>query len=318
MMRWIVLVVLLCASAARADNEPWKVGVTPERMTAAKKLLDEGNELLLARDYPAALAKYQAAIEQWDHPGIRFNVVKCMVQLDRTLDAVENLELALKYGAAPLDETVYGEALTYQKMLAHQVATVAVECKQPDVSVTLDGKPMGACPGTSNRRVLPGPHQIVAKRSGYLTHTVEAVVLGGKTETIPVTLEPVGTSGKIVHRWSPWVPWSVVGAGLLAGGLGGLAQASAVSNRDAYEDKVAGCGRPGCAEGFQSGLKDRATLENRIAIGLFVTAGVAVVTGGTMLYMNRGRTVYTKQTEKIEPTASLTPHGATVGITGSF
>jgi tetratricopeptide (TPR) repeat protein len=320
MIARIVILVLLGTLTAHADNEPWRVGVTPERMQAAKKLLDEGNELLLARDWPAALTKYQAAIQQWDHPGIRFNVVKCLVQLDRTLEAVDNLEAALKYGAAPLDETVYGEALAYQKMLANQVSTVAVECTQPGVDIRLDGQSLGACPGTNQRRVLPGPHQVVAKKSGFLTHTVDVVVLGGKTQKAVVTLDPLGTSGKVVHRWSTWVPWAVVGAGVLAGGLGGLSQAWAVSNRDAYHESLIPCGDDelGCPMGYQQGLKDRAKLENGLAIGLFVTAGVAIVTGGTMLYMNRGRTVYTKQTEKIEPTASVTPDGATVGISGSF
>jgi hypothetical protein len=316
--RIVMLVLLLATVTAHADDEPWKVGVTPERKAAAGKLLDEGNELLLARDWQGALAKYQAAIAQWDHPGIRFNVVKCLVQLDRTIEAVDNLDLALKYGAAPLDETVYGEALAYQKMLANQVSMVEVECKQSDVSLTLDGKSMGTCPGTNKLRVLPGPHQVVGTRKGYLTHETKFVVLGGKTETIGVTLEPLGTSGKLVHRWSTWVPWAVVGAGVLAGGLGGLAQSWAISNRDEYNDSLLPCGADGCPKGYQQGLKDRAKLENGFAIGLFVTAGVAVVTGGTMLYMNRGHTVYTKQTEKLEPTATVTPHGATVGITGSF
>jgi hypothetical protein len=329
--RIVIAVLLLGTLTARADNEPWKVGVTPERMQAAKKLLDEGNELLLARDWPAALAKYQAAIQQWDHPGIRFNVVKCLVQLDRTLEAVDNLDAALKYGAAPLDETVYGEALAYQKMLANQVSMVSVECTQEGVDVRLDGQALGTCPGTSQRRVLPGPHQVLAKKPGFLTHTVDVVpgflthtvdvvVLGGKTEKAIVTLDPLGTSGKIVHRWSTWVPWAVVGAGVVAGGLGGVSLAWAVSNRDAYHESLIPCGddENGCPEGYQQGLKDRAKLENGFAIGLFVTAGVAVVTGGTMLYMNRGRTVYEKQSEKIVPTATVTSKGATVGISGSF
>src|SRR5207248_1447551 len=138
MIRAAIIVVLIASSLAYAgDDAPWKQGVTPEQQAAAKKLLDEGNELLLQHDYSGALAKYQDAIKQWDHPGIRFNVVRCLVQLDRTLEAVDNLEVALKYGAAPLDETVYEEALGYQKLLANQVATLDVECKQP-MDLTLD------------------------------------------------------------------------------------------------------------------------------------------------------------------------------------
>ena len=31
----------------------------------------------------------------WDHPAIRFNLVRCYVQLGKNVDAAQNLELAL-------------------------------------------------------------------------------------------------------------------------------------------------------------------------------------------------------------------------------
>jgi len=60
--------------------------------------------------------------------------VRCLIQLDRAVEAAENLELALKYGAAPLEENVYAEAIAYQKLLANQVGEVAVKCEQPGVA----------------------------------------------------------------------------------------------------------------------------------------------------------------------------------------
>lgn len=317
MMRAALLLLVLATAVAHADGEPWKKGVTAEQQQAAKKLLDEGNELLLQRDWNAALAKYQQAIHEWDHPGIRFNIVKCLVQLDRTLEAVDNLELALQYGAAPLDETVYGEALAYQKMLANEVSSVSVSCKDP-IDITLDGQPLGTCPGTAKRRVLPGPHQIVGKRAGFLTRTLELVVLGGKEQSVPVTLEPLTASGKVVRRWASWVPWAVVGSGVAVGAAGGILDARAFSNRDAYNAAVQMCGTQGCDPDYRSHLQDTALLENRVSIGMFVAGGAAIVTGGVMLYMNRARIVYPDRKEQLMPTASVTPTGATLGVTGRF
>ena len=51
--------------------------------------------------------------------------------------------------------------------------------------MTLDGKPLLACPNKNVRRIVPGRHQIVGKRKGYLTRTVEIVV-----PSISVLAEP--------------------------------------------------------------------------------------------------------------------------------
>src|SRR4051812_38973049 len=120
-----VAAVLLAASPirARADDAmaPWVAGVSEDNKAAAKKLLAQGNELFLEHKYAEALDTFKQAIAKWDHPAIRFNIVRCLIQLDRPVDAAENLELALKYGPAPLEESVYAEAVAYKKLLATQV-----------------------------------------------------------------------------------------------------------------------------------------------------------------------------------------------------
>ena len=136
---------------------------------SAQKLLEEGNALFLKKDYAQALEKYKAAVGSWDHPAIRFNMVRCLIQLDRPVDASDNLALALKYGAAPLEEAVYTEALSYQKLLANQIGDLDVTCEQAGVKVTLDGQPLLDCPGKEHRRVAPGQHQLVGTE-GRLSH----------------------------------------------------------------------------------------------------------------------------------------------------
>lgn len=321
------LVVGFCEVAVvRADTgsqQPWTVGVSAEQKAAARALLDAGNELFLARKYVEALDKYREAVKTWDHPAIRFNIVRCLVQLDKPLEAYGELEKALAYGAAPFDESIYSEALGYQKLLAKQVGELEVACKQEGVALTLDGKPLPACPGAHASRVLPGQHQIVATKQGFVTRTLEIVVLGGDRKHADVEVVPVTTltrNARIEHRWSQWVPWSVVGGGVALAGVAGLLHLAATSNQDAYRELVAETCPTGCnTNELDHSLESRASLQNDIAIGVLSVGAAAVVTGGLLVFMNRGKTVYetpapAPTTVRIVPTVG----GGAVTWSGAF
>ena len=324
-IRAFTLALLIAALPAHADDDPgksptgdkpWVTGVSEENKTAAKQLLDQGNAKFVDKDYPAALELYKQAVAKWDHPAIRFNIVRCLIQLDRSVEANENLELALKYGAAPLEEAVYAEALAYQKLLANEVATVRVRCDQPGVKITLDGEPLVNCPGTAERRVKPGRHQLLGAKAGYLTKTTDVFVVGGASEQASIELAPMERAGVIVHRWPTWMPWVVVGAGLAVTGIGGLVEYQSYQTMDNYDRAlVTACFDTGCGPGHPlpddvRDMKATARLQNKIAIAT-MTAGIAtVITGGVLLYMNRARTVF--------PTAEVVPHGATIGVGARF
>lgn len=91
------------------------MGVSETKKAEAGRLLEHGNALFLDKNYTAALAKYREAVAAWDHPAIRFNIVRCLIQLDRPVEAGENLQTTLRYGAAPLEDAVYTEALAYAR-----------------------------------------------------------------------------------------------------------------------------------------------------------------------------------------------------------
>jgi len=290
---------LVAPAVAHADDQPWAAGVSDARKAEAQKILEEGNQLFLKKDYAQALDKYKAAVAVWDHPAIRFNMVRCLIQLDRPVDASDNLALALKYGAAPLEEAVFNEALSYQKLLANQIGDLDVACDQPGVKVTLDGQPLVSCPGKEHRRVAPGQHQLVGTKDGFLTKTTEVVVIGAKTADARVALIPLAKAAKVVHRYPGWMPWTVFGGGLVVAGFGGLIQYEASQSMASYDRQVTtNCANTGCtpaqAAAFQ-GDKDAAQRDNRIALGVMSVGAAGAIVGGVLLYMNRGRTVYEEQ-----------------------
>src|SRR5262245_29733854 len=180
-MRGIVIAaIMLVALRAAGDSRPWAVGVSEADKAKAQELLEKGNALFLDKKYVPALDAYQSALKVWDHPGIRFSVVKCLIQLDRSVEAAENLDHALKYGAMPFDPSVYSEALSYQKLLAGQIAELEVSCDQRGAKLSLDGKALATCPTTEVRKVAPGQHTVVGSRDGYMIKTIEVIALGNK------------------------------------------------------------------------------------------------------------------------------------------
>ena len=303
----VVVIAILGWSVARADDKPWAAGVSAENKAAAQQHLDAGNALFLERKYSEALDEYKKALETWEHPAIRFNMVRCLIFLERPLEASDNLQLALKYGAAPFDETIYSEALSYEKLLASQIGELDINCDQTGVALTMDGQPLLACPGKEQRRVLPGQHQIVGKKEGFLPRTVEIIVLGGKHEHAGVTLEPLSKAARIEHRWPTWIPWTVFGSGFAAAGIGELLHLKASSDNSAYASYVATKCPDGCTNAMlDHSLLTSARVENGIAIGLITAGAAAVATGSLMLYLNRGRTVYDLE--------SATPRGASIDV----
>lgn len=308
----VVWIAVLAPAVAHAED-PWAVGVTDAQKAQAQKILEEGNALFYKKDYLPALDKYKAAVAVWDHPSIRFNMVRCEIQLDRAVDASDDLAKALKYGAAPLDEAIYTEALSYQKLLAGQIGDLDVSCDQAGVKVTLDGQALINCPGKEHRRMKPGQHQIVGTKDGFLTKTTDVVVIGAATQDAKVSLVPLGKAAKVVHRYSTWMPWTVFGGGLVLAGFGGLIQYEASQSMSSYDRQVStNCAGVGCTptqvEAFAND-KHNAERDNKIAIGVMSVGAAGAIVGGVLLYMNRGRTVYEGGVEHQGP-----PPAAQVGF----
>jgi hypothetical protein len=314
-MKTLLILVALCG-AAHADS-PWAVGVSDAQKAQAKTALDAGNAAFLEKKYSEALAKYQTAIAAWDHPAIRFNVVRCLIQLDRPVEAFDNLKLAMKYGADPFEDGLFTEALAYEKLLAKQIGEVEIACTQPGVKLTLDGQSLGTCPTRETKRVAPGAHQVVGVKDGFLTKTFEVVVVGGARERVDVALAPLGASARIEHRWATWIPWVVFGSGFAVIGGGALLDLSAAADMDSYDRIVKQqCSMMACTDAdLPTDLKDDAETKSNIAVGVMVVGVATVAAGGVMLYLNRGRTVYG---EKLVPRVVPTDGGAAFLLHGRF
>jgi hypothetical protein len=300
--------------------QPWAVGVSAEQKAAARQHLDAGNALFLDHKYVEALGEYTLATAAWDHPAIRFNMVRCLIFLKRPLEASDHLKLALKYGDAPYDQTIYSEALAYQELLADEIGQVEINCDQPGVQLTMDGQPLQfACPGKEQHPVLPGQHQIVGTKDGFMPRTIKLVVLGGKHEHETVMLDPLSKVARTRTRWAAWKPWAVAGGGAAAVGVGVLFEFAASSNAASYDRYVhTRCPPEGCPadDPYLADHKSRARLDSGIGITSLTLGGAAIATGVVLLILNRPQTYYPEQIPAIMP--AITNGGAGVLATGRF
>lgn len=305
-----VLMALSAAASADTTPAPWSVGVTDAKKAEANRLLERGNALFLEKKYSDALAAYRSAVAAWDHPAIRFNIVRCLIQLDRPVEAAENLETALRYGAAPLEDAVYTEAVAYDKLLKKQVATVSIACKQPGVTISLDGQQIATCPATTSRQLTPGRHQLLGTGEGLLAKATEVVLAGGDTQAVEVTLIPIprasttGVGARTLGRAALYG-----GGGLLAisGGLGLWAWRSYRAPFPQHCTESPDGGRPTCDPSGADRL-DRARLIGNVATVTGAVGVAAAITGVIVLW----------RTPRAENPVTVTTSGTGVALGGTF
>lgn len=302
----LLLVLLLCTSATAWADEPWEQGVPQTRRDQAQALFAEGNTLFAQQAHGPALEKYRAAIALWDHPLIRFNMAVTLIRLDRILEAAENLDGALRFGAQPFTPELYQQAIDYQKLVAGRVGNIEASCDESGAQVLLDNTPWFDCPGTQKRRVLTGEHIVVGSKKSYLTISRRVIVATGATATTKLALLPLDAVAKLEYPSPRWLPWTTAGAGV-AFVLGGVGLRFAARNQmDQFEADFATRCPTGCAADLSDvpDLKhdrDSAKLEGQIAVSMIIAGGIATAGGAVWVILNRPRRVF--PTMEVAPTS---------------
>jgi hypothetical protein len=288
------VVVGLGARSVRADaggDRPWQRGVSAAQRSAAEQEFLLGNGRFERSDYAGAAEHYRQALTSWEHPSIQFNLAVCLINLDKPLEAFDMVQAALRFGRDGLRDH-FDEANTYLRLLRDRIATLQVVIP-PGAAVTLDGERLTSS-GEVTRRLAPGRHSLVARKTGFEIWSKDLVLPPGETTREIISLRVPHT--RTVRRWSPRTPWLVLGlgAGTLGVGAAGLVVGNA-NVRSVTAEVSRQCPAPaGCPTGLPKGLagdRDRARLEQRLGVSLLAAGAGIAVTGVVLMVLNQPREV---------------------------
>lgn len=286
---------------APAKPKPWVARVPADRQVRALKLYKEGNALYANERYKHALTRYEQALREWDHPGIRYNMVECLVNLGCSLEAYHHLLRAMKYGAAPLGDRIFRQAKTYRNMLLRSLAKLKVRCDEPGARVTLDGKLILVAPGRAIRLLMPGVYTIVAKKAGFVNSVQEPQLSAGREIMVILTLIPQKKDIRYVRRWKRWIPWTVFSAGVALASVALPLYLIAKKDYGAFQSRFSelcdnrepanGCTQqePEQLDSTIYDLERRAEREYRASVGMLAVGSAVAATGITLLILNRPR-----------------------------
>jgi len=307
------MIVLLLAAIAHADDKPWAAGVAQADQDQALAMYREGNGEFEESRYPQALVKYREAIKHWDHPAIRFNMAVSLINLDQPLEAYDHLAAAMKYGAAPIGAEAFAQAQTYKKLLDGQLTHLRITCDMDGAEVTLDGQPILHGTGEATRLLLPGAHQVVASKQGFVTESSSLVLVPGKEQMHAVKLVKLEVKTHMERRWKASTPWIVVGSGAAGLAIGATLEVLAHGEYQTYNELLAAQCPAGCGPALPPGMqhvnasttshKTTGHIENVAGVTLLGVGGAVAIAGLVGVYLNQPHSVL-EHAPVIVPTGS--------------
>lgn len=278
-----------------------------EDVQAAQGLVNEAAQHFRAGDHEAALKALRTAAPMAERsqptalPTIRFNIARCLEELERWDEALEAYEA---YNTLPDQQHRKQRAWAAVQALEKKVyGAVAVTCTPGGALVRLVERPddVRPCPARFEK-VKAGPHTVRVEHPKAPQAEVEVTVEAGATATAQVALEagvapPVLTAAPVAPppASSPW-PWVVMGSGVAVVGGGAVLSFLALDARDEAEAAVPGSAQDDAVDLFEQ----RRTL-SYVAYGV---GGAAVVTGIVLLFVGGDD----------DPQAAVAP-GGPMGVT---
>lgn len=311
------------------DTRPWAAGVKKSEQEAALKLFHDGNLQLNDGLFAKAAEAYKQALTHWDHPAIHYNLALAMMNLDQPIESQANFQMAVKFGDAPLQsKDKFDHAKDYILLLDKQIGEVEVTCQKAGTKVSVDGKEVFTAPGTWRGKVRAGKHTIVGTLEGHPTRVDAPYIEPGAPFRIELKLYTTAELTRYRTKWdATWMPYVVMGGGVLIGVGGGLMELLASNDYKKYDDQVKACnamttGNMGCTSSASlKSIKDSGDTKKSAGYVLYGVGAAAVITGAVLWIINRPES-YEVRPEDLNSGVALkpvvTPDFAGASLTGRF
>jgi tetratricopeptide (TPR) repeat protein len=279
--RWLAGLVLLVALAP-----PAFAADSPKQRAA--KLLDEGVAQFEDGRAGEAYASFQAAYRLYPSAKILLNMGQALKAMGRNAEAAQAYERFLvEMSAQPeVGDRRVSLARAGMAEVLPRIGRLRLEVQPPDALVSIDGVSQGRASQLRTIYLETGDHRVLASAAGFLEKAALVTAVAGNEERVELVLNPVPAAEPRLTEAPSLAPhrrWTWVAAGasaaLLAGGVGfGLHTRSLwgeYRNTDSpqrYDELRRDIGR-----------------EQVVANVLFVAAGAAAITAGTLYFYEGAR-----------------------------
>jgi hypothetical protein len=323
----VISVALGASSASAQTRDP----------AAGEALFQEGRRLMKSGDYAAACPKLEESLRLDPAVGTLVNLAMCEEQNGRTATAWQHWRAAADQIPASDKRraTAVTRAAALEKSLARLTITLGPDASA-EAEVKRDGVRLGKASLGLALPVDPGKHLVVVSAPGREPREYEVNVKARESQSltvepgaeIKVAAAPVGEAAP--ERWgdgpagnpvlvtqtppappekpTPVLGWTLLGAGVVAGGVAGYFGLQALGARKDAEKDCAGAGSV-CRQSAQEAL-DR---DKRSSLIADVGAGVGLVLASAGLYFIL-RTPDEKTTAAVVPL----PGGGAINLNGRF
>jgi hypothetical protein len=286
--------LLLPASAAHAQTA---TSASASGASAADALFAEGRDLVDAKRYSEAIAKFSESQKLDPGVGTLLNLAYCYEQIGKTGTAWSTYRAAAaaarEQADAEREQFANERAVRLQGSLAYLTVQLPPSGEPDDLAITLDGAVLPRNTWGTASPIDPGPHDVRATAEGHRpwSYTMEIQAGAGSAISIPV-LEadapplrpaperpPPRTARTI--RWQDPVAATLAGAGAVSLGIG---LAFTLAARSQYDGSSSHCNAHNGCDPMGLGARRTADSDADVATGTTI-AGGTLVAGGLALWL---------------------------------
>lgn len=205
-----------------AEPEEVQEQLSEEEQTArARELFTEGVDLSDREQWAQASLRFEEALELRDAPSIRFNLAASYSQVERRVEAAEQIDIVLADPSTPEDLATRARALLTELEPLLGSITISASALAPSSQVLLDGRLVLAEQLSGSIRLDPGSHMVTATIDSREIAHEDVELEGGQSVDVvlrpiqPIEeaiVEPVDDRPPLYRDWRLWVG---VGAGVV-------------------------------------------------------------------------------------------------------
>lgn len=189
-MRRTTLLLLATALAVLAPAG-LPVGPAPahaDDRAEASRHFQLGVRLYAEGKYSEALIEFQRAYELSPHPSVLYNLAATNRELSRYGESIQLFERFLSEGRGVIASQRLARARAELEDVRARIATVLVDVQPAGVTVTVDGRELGATPLAAPVLLGPGRHTFVLRAPWDQTETRSVTLASGDRTTLSLAM----------------------------------------------------------------------------------------------------------------------------------